>query len=219
MVPLRLSVRIITCGACNVYHTLPTFLREQPAVQDQVRLRHISQMSRRGSSEVQRGSTDIIQVFSNAGVVNQKESVVVIDARGFADARGSSRYHVGLSPDIQAALATSRHFAPWFRQVRATLEAVMARPQRPAIDGVLRIAVVVFCKSGNHRSVGLSALLSKVLLQVGFTHDPVPVWHLTEAASVWRTHHCGPCANCLSSAPEKRAAALAAAVEAWHSRR
>ncbi|MCP4244205.1 MAG: hypothetical protein GY772_26970 [bacterium] len=81
---------------------------------------------------------------------------------------------MGISADIQRGLANSVHFRPWVVETRACLEAAEAQQAAQGVADV-RLALVVFCRSGVHRSVALSELLARVLTDRQLSREPVQV--------------------------------------------
>ncbi len=146
--------------------------------------------------------------WTAASVARPAACVVCIDARGFADAAGSSRGHLGLSGDHMWALASAGSFQDWMRRAKASVLDAIADPH------VQDLTVVVYCKQGCHRSVSCGELLAHTLFQVGVSQNMPQVQHISEAAGLWWQQYCGPCDACCTATTRSNAARRRA-VQIW----
>ena len=85
---------------------------------------------------------------------------IYLDARVFSDPDGA-RDHTGRHRDIIARMVDHQNFRSWMRNAHRTLKRVF----RNWTGGPI-VPVVVFCRSGRHRSVAASELLKGALLRV-----------------------------------------------------
>ena len=122
---------------------------------------------------------------------------VALDTRVFHDPFSSNtlRDHVGYHPEIIRMVAESK--PSWFRFfVRFVRRAVRLASEADVPAGQRRsVAVLCFCKSGNHRSVAMAFLLQHAL-QHSSLIEAVQCAHVTEMAGNWADRQCGPCDIC-----------------------
>jgi len=94
-----------------------------------------------------------------SGPYDEKRDIC-LDARVFSDPDGA-RDHTGRHRDIIARMVDHQNFRSWMRNAHRTLKRVF----RNWTGGPI-VPVVVFCRSGRHRSVAASELLEGALLRV-----------------------------------------------------
>ena len=110
---------------------------------------------------------------------------ICLDARVFSDPDGA-RDHTGRHRDIIARMVGHQNFRSWMRNAHRTLKRVF----RNWTGGPI-VPVVVFCRSGRHRSVAASELLKGTCSQVeGW--EFVPSLHI----SIDIDDRGCPCKNC-----------------------
>ena len=109
-----------------------------------------------------------------ARVVGDAVPPVVLDVRIFADPRaGPLKNHDGHHSDIIGRLCQHRCFEDWLAEVKRLIQ---DRAAAAARIGQGEIAVVSFCKSGTHRAVAATLILSHVLYDSGLL-GPQPLRH------------------------------------------
>jgi len=137
--------------------------------------------------------------------------IVPIDTRMITDpARRSSGRHVGFSGEIMREFVNHAGFEAW---LRSTMTAV-AR----AIGDVVptrepqTICVVLYCKSGTHRSVAASLIVQHILEST--SNGVRPSGGIDHTCRVAWTRYCGGCSGCRNPSTE-RTMALTRARAIW----
>lgn len=193
----RVWVDIVTCGVANLQFTLaPASGRNRlPAALFQkckaMRLTANSKGERAVDHNLLMEMLREVDLFPR----NSTERVA-LDTRVFHDPRNSNtlRDHVGYHPEIIRMVADKTTLLHEFvrfvrRAVRVAQEADVPAGQRRSV------AVLCFCKSGNHRSVAMAYLL-QYALQNSSIIEAVQCAHVTEMAGNWADRQCGPCDIC-----------------------
>ncbi|CAE7232171.1 unnamed protein product, partial [Symbiodinium sp. CCMP2456] len=194
----RVYVDIVTCGAANLQFTLgPASGRNKlPKALFQkckaMRLRATAQGERTVDQNLLVDMLREVDLFPRDSTEH-----VVLDTRVFHDPFSSNtlRDHVGYHPEVMRMVSESKpnwfHFLVRFvrRAVRLASEADVPAGQRRSV------AVLCFCKSGNHRSVAMAYLLQHAL-QHSSLIEAVQCAHVTEMAGNWADRQCGPCDIC-----------------------
>ena len=94
--------------------------------------------------------------------------VMHFDMRSFHDPRRSElQDHLGRHPEIIARLVADRNFPRWLAYVRREFVSVL-REWGSRVAATATMSVIVFCRSGRHRSVAGSEILRHVASHVEF---------------------------------------------------
>ena len=157
-----LMVQIITCGAGAKY----------AGISDRLDL--LWKYSRRTESREGWQLRNGLKAFVRYYMKDERDSTeippgpydetrdIYLDARVFRDPeREDVRRHTGRHYEIIARMVGHQNFRSWMRNAHCTLKRVF----RNWTGGPI-VPVVVFCRSGRHRSVAASELLKGALLRV-----------------------------------------------------
>ena len=96
----------------------------------------------------------------------EKENTFAVDVRGFWDPGcGDLRGHDGRNPEIIRRLQHHHLFEDLVGHIRSQLSGLFR-----AAGGPCTIGILLYCKSGKHRSVATGEILNYILLLEGYRH-------------------------------------------------
>ena len=94
-------------------------------------------------------------------LLDERDLVVVVDARMFHDPTGAAdRHHTGLHINRISEVVRNPEFRPWMADVRQRIERAVV-----AVPPAGRVHVLVYCRKGVHRSVACGAILHHIFQQ------------------------------------------------------
>ena len=136
---------------------------------------------------------DTVHHMLHAGRRPTGGRILLYDARGF-HGQHPSTFHLGTFPPNMEAIVHHGDFSPlWIRimlQVRAAV--IEEDPAQP-------LTIVLYCKSGKHRSVALAWLTYCALLQLNYKAE---LWHAMRG--YWELGSCNECQHCRQNDDQKK---------------
>ena len=137
---------------------------------------------------------DVASILRDAGIFPTTPFYFVSDARYFhnPEHNPAMRDHVGYHPEIIHMLAIAKP-----QLLKAVISNVKDQVRRASMSGVEKpeVALLTFCKSGNHRAVAMAWMMQQALSHSRKVYS-VQTFHVTEEAGLWDTRQCGPCNIC-----------------------
>ena len=190
----QVHVDIVSCGVGNlVYNLAPATGKNRLHRSLYTRCRALRRLAcEHGDRRIDR--EEVASVLREAGIFATTPFYFVSDARYFhnPEHNPTMRDHIGYHPEIIHMLATAKP-----QLLKAVISNVTDQVRRASRSGVEKpeVALLTFCKSGNHRAVAMTWMMQQALSHSRKVYS-MQTLHVTQEAGLWDTRQCGPCDIC-----------------------